>query len=75
MVFDKEIYTKRFINESSIKLDKQIESTVLEYKIDEFEAAGGKIEIIPFGVSNSKFKDLKTQRNEGVDRMKANEQV
>ena len=73
MVFDKAIYTKRFINVASVKSDKQNESDILQAKIDAFTAKGGKVELIGFGVSNSKFKDLKTQRNEGVERMKAND--
>ena len=61
MVFDKEIYTKQCVNVSSVRCNKQIESDLLQIKVDEFEAAGGKIELIGFGVSNSVYKDLRSQ--------------
>ena len=61
MVFDKAIYTKQCINVSTVRCNKQIESDLLQIKIDEFEASGGKVELIGFGVSNSVYKDLRSQ--------------
>ena len=61
MVFDKDIYTKQCINVSSVRCNKQIESDLIQSQVDEFEASGGKVELIGFGVSNSVYKDLRSQ--------------
>ena len=69
MVFNKEIYTKQCINVSTVRCNKQIESDLLQSQIDEFEAAGGKIELIGFGVSNNPYKDLRRQHKESKEKL------
>jgi len=70
MSFDKEAYSKRFVNVASVCPNKQKESEKIQTQIDDFLAAGGKINVFDSKVMKKQYLDLKAQRDANLERMK-----